>query len=552
VNEAATIERIVVCRATCWHSTSAPLLGVALIIGAFAGLALQNLQLPGLYNDEMIQVVPALNVIHGGMPSPVSGTEISLFHHAVPIMTMDYIGSLKTLLFVPVVALAGVSPESVRVTTLSIGATSLVVTFAFFRRMVPAPVALLAAALLATDLSFIYYVRVDYGPTALMMLLKAVALWRLAAWWQEARVRDLAVGALALGLGVYNKVDFLWIVGALGGAVCLAAPRAARSRITMPACCIGFACFMLGTAPLTYFNLRSGMPTLAAALGPATAGGPPGDFVEQLAGRIVDLGQLVDGYAVGICDRCLESHGHNELALILIFSSALIAIAGMFPKLRGPHWRVSLFALIATALVLAAAAATRGGYGGHHVILAYPFPQLLAACGVYSVFQWLRPRLGSWITRTAAALVIGATLLQNLATANGYISLLSSTGGTGNFSDAIYALDSYLQRQDPSAPVVDLDWGFYYPLVGLSQGSLHVVEPWNWYMAGSTAELKPFLADPSARYVAHVSSWANFPRGIERFTDAVAAAGLQAVLEEQFTMRDGAPVIDVYRVREPL
>src|SRR6266851_9819735 len=101
--------------------------GLLAVFALYASLALRDVRVPGLYADELIQVDPALDFVRGGLWSAVNGlpaSDVWLFGRALPLMTMDYMGALKTFIFIPVVALAGVGPESVRFTTGAIGAGS--------------------------------------------------------------------------------------------------------------------------------------------------------------------------------------------------------------------------------------------------------------------------------------------------------------------------------------------------------------------------------------------------------------------------------------------
>jgi hypothetical protein len=532
------------------------LAGLLVVLAAYASLQLQHPRLPGLYYDELIQVVPALDVVRGGLWSSVNWTpsaDVSLLGYSLPLMTMDYIGSLKTMLFIPIVAAAGITPESVRITTVLIGAASLLAVFAFARRVAGTPVALITVALLATDLSFIYYVRVDYGPTALMLLLKSIALWQLASWWQTNRLRHLFVGALALGLGVYNKADFLWIVFGIVGAAVLVSLGGVRARATPRSIASAAAAFALGAAPLIYFNLWWSMPTLAALSGPATASGLSGGFGDQFLERLGVLEHLLDAGHVSVGQVALAPTG--GLVVWLSATSALLAVTVLARErlrtLSGRNGRdnslprVSLFALTATLLILAAAAATPGGFAGHHVILTYPLPHLLAATGIVIVMEWVRRRLGVRLATGLASAACVVAAGQNWLTTDAYLNRLAVTGGAGNFSDAIYRLADRLERDQSGATVIDLDWGFHFPLVGLSQGSIHSVEMTD----GSISELRLYLADPSVKYIAHAPGANNLPRGLEAFNAAAKAAGLEVVREQRFTTRDGKPAIDVYVTR---
>ena len=64
------------------------------ILAAYGSLALQDLRLPGLYYDELIQVVPALDVVRGGLWSSVNwipSAQTSIVGHQLPLMTMERI-----------------------------------------------------------------------------------------------------------------------------------------------------------------------------------------------------------------------------------------------------------------------------------------------------------------------------------------------------------------------------------------------------------------------------------------------------------------------------
>src|SRR5262249_4784843 len=149
---------------------------------------------------------------------------------------------------------------------------------------------------------------------------------------------------------------------------------------------------------------------------------------------------------------------------------------------------------------------------------------------------------------SVAVLSIGVfAVAQNWVTATYHLRALEATGGTNNFSDAIYDAARSLEAGAEGASVVTLDWGLHMPLVGLSQGRLHSVE----MLDASPAQFKEFFGDPRTRYVMHAPGATNSPAGQQAFIDAARMNGLHPVLEEEFVTRDGTPVIDVYVV-EPV
>lgn len=124
---------------------------------------------------------------------------------------------------------------------------------------------------------------------------------------------------------------------------------------------------------------------------------------------------------------------------------------------------------------------------------------------------------------------------------------LKRTGGTGNWSDGIYALNSWLETHDPGQPVVAVDWGIEQPLAVLSQGRLHCVDLW---MVQNVADYQDFFNLPGTRYVLHAPDETNFPEPREIFFEGARARGLQANLVQTVADRTGHPTLLVYVLSE--
>ncbi|MDP7545091.1 MAG: glycosyltransferase family 39 protein, partial [Anaerolineales bacterium] len=131
---------------------------LALIMGAYFSLAGQQLDLPGLHNDEAQEAgLPALQIASGAPVSAFRNVGIGPRHF--PLMVQDYIGALHVYISVPFIAAFGPSTFSVRLPALLIGAITLLLTFGFTRSGWGNPVALLSTILLAVHPSFIFWSR---------------------------------------------------------------------------------------------------------------------------------------------------------------------------------------------------------------------------------------------------------------------------------------------------------------------------------------------------------------------------------------------------------
>jgi hypothetical protein len=233
-------------------------------------------------------------------------------------------------------------------------------------------------------------------------------------------------------------------------------------------------------------------------------------------------------------------------ALVLVAALAIAALYAL-PRTRA-QFRPAAFVVLSGALVLAASAVTPGGSYPHHVLLAYPAPHLAAAALLVQGARLLRGA-GRPLAIAAAAATAAAVLAVDVTADVHVISRLRTSGGSGNFSDRIYALDDYLLRRDRSRRLVVLDWGIYQNVIALSEGRLRGVELYQQLTKdrprGSVLDQ---LDDPTARYLLHAPAATNFPAARRRFFAYLRAHGARAHLEKAIPDRQGDPLFEVYRV----
>ena len=66
------------------------LLTPALALGLFLPLSLYQLELPGLYYDEALDAVPAMQLVLGQKLDLVRNAGLSIGGYVLPLMSMDY------------------------------------------------------------------------------------------------------------------------------------------------------------------------------------------------------------------------------------------------------------------------------------------------------------------------------------------------------------------------------------------------------------------------------------------------------------------------------
>lgn len=500
----------------------------------------------GVQNDEALFAAPLYEMNSKDFC-------FTAFHHQIPIMVMSYIGTLKTLLYVPILAIFGSSVWSVRLPMVFIGATTI---FLFYHLSLSAGrrTAWLAAFLLATDPSFLLTNTFDWGPVALQLFLLVTGCFFLVRFARRfVSMQDLFIGFFCLGLGLWNKAVFSW---ALAGLVCAGLAvfwpevrKALRPRFAA----VAAAAFLLGALPFVIFNLRHPNATFEsnARFESINVTWKLPEERKTLNGSAL-FGFLTtresDEHSKTVFSRRgrvavwirthLGEHRENGLEYVLLL--ALLAV---------PWWwrsRAARFSLIFSVVAWVAMAITRdAGNSVHHCVLIWPFPQLFVAATL-SRARW---------TSAIAAAVIAA----NLLVVNQYVFDFERDGAGTNFTDALFPLSSALA--DPVSPndehpIYVVDWGMLNTLALFHQGRLLLRPDDSPFSTDTPSEsdlraIAFMFSDPAAIFVGHVPS-REVTQGVdERLERAAAESGLRKELIRGIADSNGRPVFEVFRLVKP-
>ena len=220
-----------------------------LSVGALA-VAKQNRSVPGLYYDEAAFAGLAKDFVVGEKRLHMPGCERPIFFgRPCPTFVQPYLGALKCWMLIPRFALFGSSIAVLRLTTLLWALLALLIFMLAARRALGLRVALISGILLIVDPNYFFLGLLDWGASIGAFLCRCLAFWLALLWWQHRNLLYLFLASLFLGLGVFNKVDFLVFISATSvAAVCVygrpiwTTLRACLSIV--PIVCLGF---LLGT-----------------------------------------------------------------------------------------------------------------------------------------------------------------------------------------------------------------------------------------------------------------------------------------------------------------
>ncbi len=503
----------------------------------------------GLQNDESLFAAP-LYVMN---PKEFC---INIFHRRIPLMVMTYIGTLKTLIYIPIFKIFGGNVWSTRVPMLLAGALTVFFFFRLALRCAGATAAGIAGLLLASDPIFLLTNTVDWGPVALSQLCLVTGSYCLVrfASLKQNSMRDLALGFFFFGLGLWNKALFFWILGGLAAGAMVLLPEI-RRLWTWKRAVVGSLAFLFGAFPFLLYNVRHRNATLGStahfdSIAVAKAKLPPLEATFDGAGLMgyftTESWDVPNPKAPAtvrgrIAWWIYQRFGEHRHSLMLYGLAAALLLV--------PWWwrnRAGWFSILFMAVTWLLMAFTHDAGGSvHHCVLLWPFPQLLIGVAFASI-PW---KQAAW---AAGAVLIGS----NLLVLDKYFVDFERNGAAGVYSDAMFGLSRAIP--DPSSEdqrVWVVDWGILNTLALTHQGRLNLRsgDPPFFTDHPSEAERKEIdymIHDQGSLLVGYVGD-REVNKGVrQRIEAAIQAAGYRKEILQVVNDSNGRPVFEIYRVAE--
>jgi hypothetical protein len=444
----------------------------ALVVLAYAPVALQQVQLPGVYMDAVNPDYLAVKILNrhaeaiGAWLLP--GNYLLMKY---PVLISFYHGSQQVWLGLPFFWLFGTTVTGLRLTHAMFALGVLFWMYAYLGRSGLKPwQTALACAALAIDPGFSYAFRTQSYITLAPMGWLFLALWALVRSGQGARRPAVwwLVAGLCYGLAVFGYFVYAFFVPALVLAL-LAVPKPARSGVAWAALFLGMA--IGGSGYLVGYWLL-----IEFASGTAGAW----DYFQQtqraihafseqpdLATRLAHAATMLGGAITNWYHHALI-FGEQQEVPGAGFKTALLAGAPLLLWLRAEWKRTAssalrlMVALAVSYLAVALSFGTR--LSGHHFVVLLPilYAALALALAATSV---------AWRSQAATvALPFAALFALNVGGQVKEALRLHETRGVGLYSDAINRLAADLDRI-PGKPFVYFpDWGLSMPVAFLTRG----------------------------------------------------------------------------------
>ena len=503
----------------------------------------------GLQNDEALFASPLFQPKAAGM--------VKIGHSRFPVMLMTYLGTLKTLIYKPVLASFGTGIIATRAPMLLAGAAGVWMFFLLLRRVAGYRAAVIGCGLLAADTLYLLTICFDWGPVALQHLLLVSGVLLLVGYYQTRQVPRLFWGWFLLGLGMWDKALMVWMLGGLAVSAAVFYRREILAVIALRTLAISAAGFLLGALPLVVYNVDTRFSTFRSNTS---------YDARDVAGKANLLLATADSRALFgwmVFEDWQTEHPHLPAGALEAASVRISALAGrprhnlllyafvlavlLTPLARGAARRAILFALLAMAIAWGQMAVTANAGGSvHHAILIWPLPEMVIAIS----FAAASRRLGR-AGIPALAGVLGVMMMAGLLVTNEYFALMLRNGGAQNWTDAIFGLSDYMKSTKPEE-VYCVDWGIMDSLRLMNRGALPLRVGTDLVSrAGRNPDelqaVMKAIAAPGNLFLSHTRDFEFFQGTDDRLVKFAAEAGYQRAVLATIPDTYGRPVYQVYR-----
>jgi 4-amino-4-deoxy-L-arabinose transferase-like glycosyltransferase len=521
-------------------------LGVLLLCVFFIAAGLIFIPYVGIQSDEALFSEPLY-------VRALKQFRIRAFHHDIPLMVMSYVGALKTWLYAAVFAVWKPGLWSLRVPVLLSGAVTIWLFYRLLDKAAGPRAAVAGAALLATDATYLLTTTFDWGPVALQHLLLTAGMLLVLGGYQDESRKRVGLGFFLFGLAMWDKALFAWIFSGIAIAVAFIFPREFWRMLTVRNFTVAAASFLAGALPLIVYNVRAPWATFQGnAVFSTEALGEKARAVKYTMEGSSLFGYLVNNEWAGSPQPPQAPVERASIALRNVAGerrSSLMFWAFIAALVMAPLWwgnrRPVLFALIAMCIAWPQMVLNRHtGAGAHHIVLLWPFPQMIVAIA----FACAAARLSRYRTAAlaaAVAVVCGSSVLV----LNQHLALLIRYGAAGVWSDAIYPLSDELGAI-PAQNVFLADWGELDTLLMLHQGRIPIwigsdplmdpqLSPADLQQIGRMLEL------PGAVFICHTRRYEVFPGVAERLVEGARRLGYQKRVLRTVSDSNGRAVYEI-------
>jgi len=502
----------------------------------FVCLAGYHITTPGLYYDELLFVNAAL------------GGKSNMFIHfrfgELPIMLMPYIGALKAWIYYPIFKLFDVTAYSIRWPVVAIGALTLWINYRFMKTAFSRSAAIIFVFLAAVEPSSMFYTRLDWGPTALMMLFRGLLLLSIFAWIKNEKPWFLFAAVFVSVFGVFDKLNFIWFVSATIISLLLLYPDRIVTFVKShrrEAIFLGFLCaaFAAGFVLYTSYHVPLGREIGSLDWSQRWI------YLTQQMLRPTLGGTAIYTFIIG------NSREIATLQLLVLGITMLAALSLLTFTLNVPgEWRKLFFIFCFIFFTLLQMYFTRQATGPHHAAMIAPLWLIPISVGLSRAFK--QGKFTGWLLKGIAVVATAGVFVSSIMIDTAYLKGFRSSIRNPRWDAGLYELVNVV-RDKGQQPIVCVDWGFGTVIYGLLHKTVNVQDIWPTFKKGLTkADVDFFersLLPQQPLFIVFANGKETFPETTKHFFGTAAARGWHVEKYKDIKGQAGDNLAEIYSVR---
>ncbi len=411
--------------------------------------------------DEALYWPATVRMIHGSPQRLAIPNGLYLLNRPLPLMSAPYIGALNSYVYAVPVALFGSKVIVYRLTNAFILCGFLLLAARMAIQLGGKTAAWMTVALLCSNRELWLEGITNQGPFLLQLVSTCLLVPALLSYVEKPQKRLVVLMAMAVALGLNEKLTYLWVVASIAAVAALYFGRALlRARLALDLA-LAISVLAICTLPILIFTIGNFQMSSGFARSQFSW---PADPITIISSRLHSAALLFDGqwtmsHRVGDFDAGLQFP--IPLTSYIFALGLLLAI-----------WRRNVLALFLYSVclgVLAINCLLPEGGRLHHLILIYPLPQLAACLTIerearhYASLRWL----------AYGVLAMGLTVaMLNLW---GFGQVAQARGGSGTWSNQITALSDW-ERAHPETHLIYACWGVDHSIFALGEGKRQHLE----------------------------------------------------------------------------
>jgi 4-amino-4-deoxy-L-arabinose transferase-like glycosyltransferase len=486
---------------------------IIVIILAYLVIALGKINWLGLQYDEVL----FSNIAWGGIDKSIIVSKIGNF----ATMLMPYMGALKAYVYYLIFHIFGANVVSVRLPVIVLTGFSLFFIYKSIKYFFNKNTALLTTLLLVLNPSFVSFTLFDVGPSAFELFFKSVLFLLISLYLKDKKSKWIIILIGCLILGVYNKLNFIWIVNSVFVSFLIIDLNFIK-RLYKYWVFFGLLFF----AFILYF-VKSQF-WLAIGLD---------DFSLRLTIIFNNVAELIKGNLFFNYLGIWSGDYFNNIILVLWCLVVFVAfVIKIFYKNRD---RKYLFLVFYTLMMLLQTAITTRAVNPWHMFMLEPFLTLLFVVSAISLLS------KNALTKFVLIVFVIYGLWNNYQWFFGFKQNYTNI----MWSKSIYDLCAYTKTSNNR--FVSLDWGFHSQLLMFDPVEGKYEQIWGPLLTGylSDDEKTLLINDKNIRYVTYsqIDSRWGIMSARDGWFNYVEKLGKNVFKEKEFYGADKS-VISIYRI----